>query len=172
MAGRRSWVTGRRRGSPGRRDRSRCGRCDGAAPPRREAELDEVVRTIEAHGGKAFAYPCNLNDADATDATIARILDEHAGVDILVNTRAARSGGHSTSPTTGHTTSTDMRLNDYFAAVRLMLAVLPGMRERRYGQVINVLSAATCSADPATARTWRRRPRSTRCAPASGRNAQ
>ncbi|MGW9565297.1 SDR family NAD(P)-dependent oxidoreductase [Prescottella equi] len=115
---------------------------------RREAELDEVVRTIEAHGGKAFAYPCNLNDADATDATIARILDEHAGVDILVN-NAGRSIRRplDQSYDRAHDFERTMRLN-YFAAVRLMLAVLPGMRERRYGQVINVLSAANLFGGP------------------------
>ncbi|MCA1008712.1 SDR family NAD(P)-dependent oxidoreductase [Rhodococcus hoagii] len=115
---------------------------------RREAELDEVVETIETRGGKAFAYPCDLNDADTTDATIARILGDHGGVDILVN-NAGRSIRRplDQSYDRAHDFERTMRLN-YLAAVRVMLGVLPGMRERRYGQVINVLSAANLFGGP------------------------
>lgn len=115
---------------------------------RRDPELREVVETIEARGGKASAYPCDLNDADATDATIAEILREHGGVDILVN-NAGRSIRRplDQSYDRAHDFERTMRLN-YLAAVRMMLGVLPGMRERRYGQVINVLSAANLFGGP------------------------
>lgn len=118
------------------------------AVARREPELREVVDAVEARGGKAFAYPCDLSDADASDEMIRRVLAEHGGVDILVN-NAGRSIRRplDQSYERAHDFERTMQIN-YFAAVRLMLAVLPGMRERRYGQVINVLSAANLFGGP------------------------
>ncbi|PTR25605.1 short-subunit dehydrogenase [Rhodococcus sp. OK519] len=115
---------------------------------RREPELQEVVDAVTARGGKAFAYSCDLNDAEAADAMIRRVLDEHGGVDILVN-NAGRSIRRSLEQSydRAHDFERTMALN-YFAAVRLMLAVLPGMRERRFGQVINILSAANLFGGP------------------------
>ncbi|MDH6282296.1 SDR family NAD(P)-dependent oxidoreductase [Prescottella agglutinans] len=115
---------------------------------RREPELQEVVDAVTARGGKAFAYPCDLNDGDASDAMVGRVLDEHGGVDILVN-NAGRSIRRSLAQSydRAHDFERTMRLN-YHAAVRLMLGVLPGMRERRFGQVINVLSAANLFGGP------------------------
>lgn len=115
---------------------------------RRETELREVVDTVTERGGKAFAYPCDLNDADASDTMIRKVLDEHGGVDILVN-NAGRSIRRSLEQSydRAHDFERTMQLN-YFAAVRLMLAVLPGMRERRFGQVINILSAANLFGGP------------------------
>ncbi|MCL2533268.1 MAG: SDR family NAD(P)-dependent oxidoreductase [Nocardiaceae bacterium] len=115
---------------------------------RREPELQEVVDAVTGRGGTAFAYSCDLNDAEASDTMIRKILDEHGGVDILVN-NAGRSIRRSLEQSyeRAHDFERTMQLN-YFAAVRLMLGVLPGMRERRFGQVINILSAANLFGGP------------------------
>lgn len=109
---------------------------------RRESELREVAAHIESQGGKAAVYPCDLNDFDALDAMAAQVLADHGGVDILVN-NAGRSIRRrlDESYERFHDYERTMRLN-YFAPTRLMLALLPGMRERRSGQVISILSAA------------------------------
>lgn len=109
---------------------------------RREAELEEVAAEIRQHGGTATAHPCDLNDFDALDAAVAAILAEHGGVDILVN-NAGRSIRRRLDESYDrfHDFERTMRLN-YFAATRLMLAVLPGMRARRSGHIVNVLSVA------------------------------
>lgn len=109
---------------------------------RREEELREVAAEVESHGGKASVYPCDLNDFAELDAMAARVLADHGGVDILVN-NAGRSIRRRLDESYDrfHDYERTMRLN-YFAPTRLMLAVLPGMRERRYGQVVSVLSAA------------------------------
>ncbi|RVW02290.1 SDR family NAD(P)-dependent oxidoreductase [Rhodococcus spongiicola] len=115
---------------------------------RREAELQEVVDAVTARGGQAFAYPCDLNDAEASEAMISKVLAEQGGVDILVN-NAGRSIRRSLADSyeRAHDFERTMQLN-YFAAVRLMLGVLPGMRERQFGQVINVLSVANLFGGP------------------------
>src|SRR5262245_15848505 len=57
---------------------------------RRAEELDRLRGEIEAAGGRAAAYPCDLTDLDAVDALVARVLAEHGAVDHLVN-NAGRS---------------------------------------------------------------------------------
>ncbi|WP_405137693.1 SDR family NAD(P)-dependent oxidoreductase [Nocardia sp. NBC_01388] len=109
---------------------------------RRAEELREVAAEIETAGGKASVYPCDLNDFDELDAMVAQALADHGGVDILIN-NAGRSIRRrlDESYERFHDYERTMRLN-YFAPTRLMLAFLPGMRERRDGQVVSVLSLA------------------------------
>ncbi|MEU4311571.1 SDR family NAD(P)-dependent oxidoreductase [Nocardia sp. NPDC024068] len=109
---------------------------------RREPELTRVAAEIRESGGNATVHPCDLNDFDALDATVAAILTEHDGVDILIN-NAGRSIRRRLDESYDrfHDFERTMRLN-YFAATRLMLAVLPGMRTRRSGHIVNVLSVA------------------------------
>ncbi|MBL1079264.1 SDR family NAD(P)-dependent oxidoreductase [Nocardia sp. 2] len=109
---------------------------------RREDELREVAAEIEGRGGKAAVYPCDLGDFEALDAMIAQVLADHGGVDVLVN-NAGRSIRRRVDESYArfHDYERTMRLN-YFAPTRLMLAVLPGMRERGYGQIVTVLSLA------------------------------
>ena len=57
---------------------------------RREDELERVRVGIEAAGGRASSYPCDLTDGPAVDALVARVLAEHGPVDHLVN-NAGRS---------------------------------------------------------------------------------
>jgi NAD(P)-dependent dehydrogenase (short-subunit alcohol dehydrogenase family) len=99
-----------------------------------------VRAEIEAAGGAAWIYPTDLSDGDACDGMAAAVLAEHGRVDILVN-NAGRSIRRSlvSSLDRFHDFERTMRLN-YFGAVRLMLAVIPGMRERGAGHVINISS--------------------------------
>jgi NAD(P)-dependent dehydrogenase (short-subunit alcohol dehydrogenase family) len=101
--------------------------------------LAEVVASIHATGGEAHSYVCDLSDFDALDALVARVLAEHAGVDILVH-NAARSIRRPIADSLDrfHDFERTMQLN-YFAPVRLTLGLLPALRERR-GTVSLVLS--------------------------------
>ncbi|MGW5382119.1 SDR family NAD(P)-dependent oxidoreductase [Nocardia sp. NPDC003963] len=115
---------------------------------RREEELHRLAAEIRADGGTATVHACDLNDFDALDAAVAEILAEHGGVDILIN-NAGRSIRRRLDESYDrfHDFERTMRLN-YFAALRLMLAVLPGMRERRSGHIVNILSVANLFGGP------------------------
>ncbi|WP_328395786.1 SDR family NAD(P)-dependent oxidoreductase [Nocardia sp. NBC_00416] len=121
---------------------------DVALLARRETELNEVAAQIRAQGGTASVHPCDLNDFDALDAAVAAVLAEHGGVDVLIN-NAGRSIRRrlDESYERFHDFERTMRLN-YFAALRLMLAVLPGMRERQSGHIVNILSVANLFGGP------------------------
>jgi NAD(P)-dependent dehydrogenase (short-subunit alcohol dehydrogenase family) len=107
---------------------------------RREAELERVCAGIEAAGGRAASYPCDLTDGAAIDALVARVLAEHGTVDYLVN-NAGRSIRRSLELTQGrpHDFERTMAVN-YFGPVRLTLGLLPAMRAQRFGHVVNILS--------------------------------
>lgn len=105
---------------------------------RRSEELDAAAAEIMAAGGRAFAYRCDMREMDAVDRLAADILEHHGRVDILVN-NAGRSIRRPISEAyeRAHDYERTMRLN-YFSAVHLMLALLPGMVERGFGHIINI----------------------------------
>jgi NAD(P)-dependent dehydrogenase (short-subunit alcohol dehydrogenase family) len=107
---------------------------------RRAEELERVRSDIERAGGRASAYVCDLTDAASADALVAQVLAEHGGVDLLVN-NAGRSIRRSIALSFDrmHDFERTMAIN-YFAPVRLMLGLLPGMVERGDGHVVNVLT--------------------------------
>ena len=107
---------------------------------RRQPELDRVVREIEAAGGVAHGYPCDLTDGEATDALVRGVLEEHGAVDMLVN-NAGRSIRRSLrfSSDRMHDFERTMAIN-YFGPVRLTLGLLPRMREQRFGHVVNIVT--------------------------------
>ncbi|MTE14940.1 SDR family NAD(P)-dependent oxidoreductase [Nocardia aurantiaca] len=115
---------------------------------RRADELEQAVAEIEARGGRAVAYPCDLTDFDALDAMAAKVLADHGHVDILVN-NAGRSIRRTLDQSYDrfHDYERTMRLN-YFAAVRLILAFAPAMRAGGDGQIINILSLANLYGGP------------------------
>lgn len=46
---------------------------------------EEVLREIEAEGGKASIYQCNVSDFAACEAFLKDVISEHGSLDILVN---------------------------------------------------------------------------------------
>lgn len=100
--------------------------------------LDEMKKAIEARGGLAFAYPCDLSNAEDTQRLIATILEEHGQVDILVN-NAGISIRRSVQKSYDrvHDFERTLALN-FLGAVRLIMGFLPGMRAQKRGQILNV----------------------------------
>ena len=107
---------------------------------RRADELDRVRAAIEAAGGRAAAYPCDLTDGDAVDALVARVLADHGAVDYLVNNagRSIRRSLH-LSHDRFHDFERTMAVN-YFGPVRLTMGLLPAMRAQRFGHVVNIVT--------------------------------
>jgi short-subunit dehydrogenase len=107
---------------------------------RSEDKLEEIKAEIESAGGTAAAHPANLSELEDVDRVVAEILAQHGRVDILVN-NAGRSIRRSigNSYDRFHDFQRTMQLN-YFGALKLILGLLPGMRQRKTGHIINVSS--------------------------------
>jgi len=111
--------------------------------------LDEVREEIEATGGSAYVYPCDITDTEAVGATVKQMLADHpGGIDFLINNagRSIRRSVH-LSQDRMHDYERTMALN-YFAAIRMILALLPQMAERRFGHVVNISSIGVQTAPP------------------------
>ncbi len=107
---------------------------------RTREKLEEVARRVEEAGGVAHVHPADLANLDDIERLAAEVLSEHGGVDVLIN-NAGRSIRRSVARSYDrfHDYERTMQLN-YFGALKLILAFLPGMRERRSGHIINVSS--------------------------------
>ncbi|RZQ63522.1 SDR family oxidoreductase [Amycolatopsis suaedae] len=107
---------------------------------RRQHELEEVRDEIIAAGGHAAVYPADLTDEESVHKAVDAMIAEHGRIDMLVN-NAGRSIRRSIrlSYDRFHDYERAMAIN-YFGAVRLILAVLPHMSERKFGHIVNVSS--------------------------------
>src|SRR3954451_11440393 len=107
---------------------------------RTKEKLDEVKAEIEAAGGTAHVAPCDLSDFAAIDTLVETLLADHARIDMLVN-NAGRSIRRSVALSYDrfHDYERTVHLN-YLSPVKLMLALLPHMRDQGGGHVVNVSS--------------------------------
>ena len=105
---------------------------------RRAELLDAVVARITAAGGDARAHACDLSDLDAVDDLVATVEADLGGGDILVN-NAGRSIRRplTESLERWHDVERTIALN-YYAPLRLIRGLAPGMISRGDGHVINV----------------------------------
>ena len=110
--------------------------------------LEKVANDIRGNGGTAHVYPCDLSDTDAIAAMADQVLADLGGVDILIN-NAGRSIRRSLELSYDriHDYQRTMQLN-YLGAVQLILKFIPGMRERDFGQIINVSSVGVQTRAP------------------------
>jgi thioester reductase-like protein/short-subunit dehydrogenase len=110
--------------------------------------LDDLVTEIRGSGGQAHAFTCDVTDSASVEHTVKDILGRFDHVDYLVN-NAGRSIRRSVVNQTDrlHDYERVMAVN-YFGAVRMVLALLPHWRERRFGHVVNVSSAGVQARSP------------------------
>jgi NAD(P)-dependent dehydrogenase (short-subunit alcohol dehydrogenase family) len=103
-------------------------------------KLEATRETIEAGGGVAYVHPCDLSDMDDIDRMADEVLAEHGRVDVLVN-NAGRSIRRSIALSYDrfHDFERTIQLN-YYGPLKLILKLLPEMRERKSGHIINVSS--------------------------------
>ncbi len=103
-------------------------------------KLEETKRQIEDMGGTAYAYTADVSEPDAVDELCRQVLAEHPAVDVLVN-NAGRSIRRSValSYERFHDYERTIKLN-YLGTIKLIMGLLPHMRERHSGLIVNVSS--------------------------------
>jgi Short-chain dehydrogenases of various substrate specificities len=111
-------------------------------------KLEETKAEIESAGGTAHIHRCDMSDIEDIERMAEEVLAYHGHVDILVN-NAGRSIRRSIALAYDrfHDYERTIQLN-YLGAVRLILALLPGMRARKSGQIINISSIGTQTNPP------------------------
>jgi short-subunit dehydrogenase len=103
-------------------------------------KLEAVAEEVFNLGGSAHVHPADLTDLADIDRMADEVLRAHGHVDILVN-NAGKSIRRSVDRSYDrfHDYQRTMALN-YFAPVKLILDLLPEMREAGSGHIINISS--------------------------------
>lgn len=106
---------------------------------RNERVLVDLKARIKREGGKAECFPFNLNNISEIPILITQIENHfESTVDIVVNNAAIGvSGLLEDVPIDEHYQTLQV---NYLAVVALCHAVIPGMKAKRYGQIINISS--------------------------------
>jgi NAD(P)-dependent dehydrogenase (short-subunit alcohol dehydrogenase family) len=103
-------------------------------------KLEEARAEIVAAGGTAYVYAADISDIESVERLLERVLADHRNVDMLVN-NAGRSIRRSIALSYDrfHDFERTIQLN-YFGAVKLIIGLLPHMRKRGSGHIVNVSS--------------------------------
>jgi 3-oxoacyl-[acyl-carrier protein] reductase len=99
-------------------------------------DTSEVGEAVRAAGRRAILAQADVSDRPAVDSIVARVNDEWGGIDVLVNLAGVGS----------HGASEDVTEDEWHRVLRCNLtsvfvccqAVLPGMRARGYGRIVNI----------------------------------
>jgi short-subunit dehydrogenase len=108
------------------------------AVARREDPLRDLVEEMRTQSPKSAYRTCDLSDAAAFVALLQEVEKERGRIDILANI-AGIGGIMRTEPTTAASLRSVMEVN-FIAPVAGMVTVLPGMRARRLGAIVNMSS--------------------------------
>jgi NAD(P)-dependent dehydrogenase (short-subunit alcohol dehydrogenase family) len=103
-------------------------------------KLEETKEEIVSAGGSAHIHRCDMADIEDIERMAEEVLAYHGHVDILVN-NAGRSIRRSIALSYDrfHDFERTIQLN-YLGSLRLILALLPTMRARKQGHIINISS--------------------------------
>ena len=107
---------------------------------RATARLDKLLAMAEQAGVEIHLVELDVADDDSVRDGFARILDEAGRVDTLVNN--AGIGGNGVAEEASPSLYLDVMNVNLCGAVRCLQAVLPTMRERGSGSIVNVTSIA------------------------------
>ena len=126
--------------------------------------LQAAQESLADEGLRARNYVCDVSNASEINAVFGKVVSDFGRVDILVN-NAGTSRAMAFDAATDGIWQADLDLK-LFAAIRLSRLAWPGMKERRWGRIINVLNTAAKAPPGASAPTFRgsRRARRRRCA--------
>jgi len=109
---------------------------------RSEDDAATVVKEIEALGRRAVAVGGAVDDRDADEAMVARVVGELGGLDILVHNAGIASRGQGVADT--HPDEVLRLLNTHaIGPHHLTRLALPHMRQAERGDVVFISSAAT-----------------------------
>ena len=107
---------------------------------RTAADAERVASEIRASGGNALAAVCDVSVEEDVIQTVSAIKEALGSVDLLVNNAAVFRGGY----------LDELTLEDWHVPFQVTMDgtflcckhVLKGMKERHWGKIINIASAA------------------------------
>lgn len=117
--------------------------CDIVIHGRDSAKAEAVAESIGNHGGRCVIALGDLSANAGADAVAQAAITAFGGVDILVNNAGGSSGGSASDwwDVTEEQWAQTHEMNA-IAAARMVRRLLPGMKERGWGRIVQIASAA------------------------------
>ncbi len=120
--------------------------CRVAVCARGAEALERTAEELRAKGAEALTVAADLAQPDAAHRVVETTVRHFGRVDILVNNAGAIRGG-SFLDTPAEEWANDWRLK-ILGYTRMAQAVIPPMRVRRWGRIVNVIGAAARNPTP------------------------
>jgi 3-oxoacyl-[acyl-carrier protein] reductase len=118
--------------------------CDGAAVALndrdRAAEAEALAAEVRSQGGRALAVAADVADAAQVRSMIERVASELGPVDILINNAGLMRRGDLSD--FDFSLMEEMRHTNVDGLVGVTRAVVDGMKQRRFGRIVNLTSIA------------------------------
>lgn len=99
---------------------------------------EKLAKMADAAGVVVHPVVCDVTDTASVNAAIEKILDEAGQIDVLVNN--AGVGGNATVEECSIDRYAEIMDVNLYGSVRCIQAVLPSMRERGSGTIVNITS--------------------------------
>jgi short-subunit dehydrogenase len=105
---------------------------------RDQQDLDDAHRELETRGARVFTTACDLTDYRQTEDMVRRVVDHYGRLDVLVNNAGTIAVGPIETMTLDD--YHEQMNSNFWSAVHATYAVLPHMRARREGRIVNITS--------------------------------
>ena len=114
---------------------------------RRESALDETIQKAGADGARIRKYACDISKPESVKATGAQIEKDLGAIEVLVNAAGTNAPKRALEVLSleDYQMMMDTNLNGAYYCVQ---AFLPGMRQRKSGTIVNIVSDAGKQASP------------------------
>ena len=105
---------------------------------RTAADLEAAERDLLARGGETLALQCDVSEPSEVRSAVQQVLERFGGIDVLFNFAGIIQVG----PLEAMTREDFRRAMDvhFWGALNTVLEVLPDMRRRGWGRIVNVAS--------------------------------
>ena len=113
---------------------------------RHEQELEVAVQELRAQGGDVLSMSCDVRDPEQVRVMVEGVLAQWGTLDVLIN----NAGVIEVGPLETMTVEDFQRAMDthFWGALYTVLAVLPTMRQRGWGRIVNIASLGGKQAVP------------------------
>jgi 3-oxoacyl-[acyl-carrier protein] reductase len=117
-----------------------------ACAARNLEKLQETVAAINAAGGTAIAYPCDITDGAAAQKLVDDVIEQHGKLDILVNNAGITRDN--LLPRMTDEEWDDVILTNLRSVFLLSRAASQFMMRARHGRIINISSVSGIMGNP------------------------
>jgi len=105
---------------------------------RDEEELQQAQADVEAFGAEVMTAPCDVTDRNAVNKMIADVNDRFGTIDVLVNNAGVIQVGPLEVMT--REDFEHAMQSHFWGPLNTILAVLPSMRQKKSGRIVNISS--------------------------------